>query len=90
MENSEECIFQAPCCVPHNWTRPSGVGVRDRDEGNDPITVLVASVVVGRQNFRQGGCVATIRPLSGTAALIISSDHFGQSLEEHRKNNFNV
>lgn len=48
MENSEACIFQASCCVPHNWTRTSGVRGRDRGEGNDLVTVLVASVVVVR------------------------------------------
>lgn len=36
VENSEACIFQASCCVPHNWTRTSGLGGRDSGEGNDP------------------------------------------------------
>lgn len=63
MENSEACVLQALFCVPYNWARPSGVGVRNKDEEGASIIVLVASVVVVRQNFIQGGCVATIRPL---------------------------
>lgn len=47
------------------------------------LTVLVSSVVV-KWNFIQRGCVAITRPLSGTAALIISNNLFGQSLEKHK------